>query len=314
MTAKNLITAEELSLQLQNPNVTPPILIEVVSPEDLQLHPLRLPNSHILWRPDFEAPAVDPLLGGLIPTLEQLTILTKRLGINEESRVVILDHKYDATRLWWILILFGKDPDTVAVLDGGYAAALEFGLATEREAIRGKVTRGDWMPRPPKRDLLASMEDVRAMKPPTVTDAYPASTSNETCTENTNLWDVRTEDEFHGRVTLKGASKPGRIPWTSGRIDWFLFRNHGIGNNTWKSPDEIRKLAASHLGLVWTDDEAVDDKDDERNDIHTFYCQSGVRTTQLIFGLVLAGFPLERLKNYDGSWVEWSYYDTNERV
>ena len=32
-----------------------------------------------------------------------------------------------------------------------------------------------------------------------------------------------------------------------------------------------------------------------------------MRTTQLIFGLARAGWPLERLKNYDGSWVEWSH-------
>jgi 3-mercaptopyruvate sulfurtransferase SseA len=39
---------------------------------------------------------------------------------------------------------------------------------------------------------------------------------------------------------------------------------------------------------------------------HVFYCQSGVRTTQLIFGMHRAGWPLRALKNYDGSWVEWS--------
>ena len=47
---------------------------------------------------------------------------------------------------------------------------------------------------------------------------------------------------------------------------------------------------------------------------HVFYCQSGVRTTQLTFGLCLAGWPLERLKNYDGSWVEWSAVADNSEI
>ena len=39
-----------------------------------------------------------------------------------------------------------------------------------------------------------------------------------------------------------------------------------------------------------------------------------VRTTQLIFGLARAGWPLERLKNYDGSWVEWSHLALAEEI
>mmetsp|Transcript_13098 Transcript_13098/g.17246 ORF Transcript_13098/g.17246 Transcript_13098/m.17246 type:complete len:81 (+) Transcript_13098:749-991(+) len=46
----------------------------------------------------------------------------------------------------------------------------------------------------------------------------------------------------------------------------------------------------------------------------TFYCQSGVRTTQLIFGLRLAGVAWKHLRNYDGSWIEWSHDTANPRL
>jgi thiosulfate/3-mercaptopyruvate sulfurtransferase len=37
-----------------------------------------------------------------------------------------------------------------------------------------------------------------------------------------------------------------------------------------------------------------------------FYCQSGVRSTQALFALYLSGWPLEKLHNYDSSWIGWS--------
>ena len=35
------------------------------------------------------------------------------------------------------------------------------------------------------------------------------------------------------------------------------------------------------------------------------YCNGGVTATQLLFGLHLAGMPVDCLRNYDGSWNEW---------
>ena len=37
-----------------------------------------------------------------------------------------------------------------------------------------------------------------------------------------------------------------------------------------------------------------------------FYCQSVVRSTQGLFALYLSGWPLEKLHNYDSSWIGWS--------
>jgi 3-mercaptopyruvate sulfurtransferase SseA len=42
-----------------------------------------------------------------------------------------------------------------------------------------------------------------------------------------------------------------------------------------------------------------------------FYCQSGVRSTTPVFVLYLMGWDVDRLHNYDGSWLEWSYHEQN---
>ena len=52
----------------------------------------------------------------------------------------------------------------------------------------------------------------------------------------------------------------------------------------------------------------------DRSRPQIFYCQSGVRTTQLIFVLYLLGWDTAKLRNYDGSWLEWSYHPENPIV
>lgn len=42
---------------------------------------------------------------------------------------------------------------------------------------------------------------------------------------------------------------------------------------------------------------------DKDIDIH---CQSGVRSAHTLVTLYLVGYSLEKLRNYDGSWIEWS--------
>ena len=75
------------------------------------------------------------------------------------------------------------------------------------------------------------------------------------------------------------------------------------GASTWKTGPEISQLAQEYLGVSPPPLQPAR----QGETAHVFYCQSGVRTTQLIFGMVKAGWPLESLRNYDGSWVEWSH-------
>ena len=91
---------------------------------------------------------------------------------------------------------------------------------------------------------------------------------------------------------------------------------------------DLRRAAAGARALI-TSTNLPESSDDEGTQIiertqlddaapadgaHTFYCQSGVRTTQLIFGMSLAGWDVRDLKNYDGSRVEWSHVASDEEI
>jgi 3-mercaptopyruvate sulfurtransferase SseA len=51
-------------------------------------------------------------------------------------------------------------------------------------------------------------------------------------------------------------------------------------------------------------------KMDPRDD-NIFCCHSGVRSTTGVFVLYVMGWDPGRLRNYDGSWLEWSYHEGN---
>jgi len=279
-----LMAPEELAHRLERGGSSGIVIIEVVSPEEARASPARIPTSQRVWRPEFQEPVTPSQpLDGLAPTAEAFSQFAQQLGISEETEVVILSHKYDETRLWWLFIAFGKR--SVWVLDGGYEAWMAAGLPSTTSEQPACEEQGTWLATPLDGSLLATRSDVLALR-----IASPG-----------RLWDVRTREEFRGTVTLNGAAQPGRIPWASGRLEWSCFRR---ADGRWRDSDEIRKLAVGLIGATPGDGGGP----------HCFYCQSGVRTTQVIFGLALAGWPLADLRNYDGSWVEWSRVATADEV
>jgi thiosulfate/3-mercaptopyruvate sulfurtransferase len=94
------------------------------------------------------------------------------------------------------------------------------------------------------------------------------------------LWDARDEAERSGRRRLRGARRAGRIPWAA-HLDWRLFR-HGARHHTrFRAREELLAVCERH-GL-----------DPARRQI--FYCQSGVRTTAVIFALHRLGWNAQQL-------------------
>ena len=268
-----LITAAQLASRLdQRRNL---IIIEIASSADVRRAPERIPGSQRVWRPDYQLPMDEAQpLDGLCPTPTAFEAFARAHGINDDTTVVIIDRKYDATRLWWLFVLFGKSD--IMILDGGYQAWVAGGYPMTLLEPPCPAY-GSWSASLPDRRLLAMRDDVRQLS-----DAAAS-----------HLWDVRSIEEFTGSTVLPGATAGGRIPWATARVDWDLLRD---ADGTWRSVEEVRQIVSKELGAS-SDDGTV----------HTFYCQSGVRTTQLIFGLHRAGWPLETLRNYDGSWVEWSH-------
>ena len=245
-----------------------------------------IPGAIRVWRPDYEPPENKPFpYEGMILNRIDFQKFARKLGIDNDSIVVIYDHKYDATRLWWAFFLYGKRD--CKVLDGGFQAWKAAGYPVDHFK-KGKPKKvGNFVAKDPLPGWTAHMEDIwRAKDNPDV-----------------QLWDTRGMKEWTGEKLKRGAYRKGRIPWVTGLWCWKELKmpvKKGEKPTAFKPASEVEKVLKKH---------GVD-----RNKHQIFYCQSGVRTTTNIFVLYMLGWDVNKLHNYDGSWIEWSYYKENPVV
>lgn len=107
----------------------------------------------------------------------------------------------------------------------------------------------------------------------------------------TNLVDVRSPDEFTGKVIAppgmtETAQRGGHVPGAKS-VPWSKAANE---DGTFKSVDELRKLYAD-AGVDFSKPTIA-------------YCRIGERSSHTWFALkYLLG--INNVKNYDGSWTEW---------
>jgi thiosulfate/3-mercaptopyruvate sulfurtransferase len=232
-----------------------------------------IPGSYQVDRPDIEAPpeTQNGVTGNII-NAAGFSKLTQSLGINRDSTVVVYDTKYDATRLWWAFTYYGKAD--VRVLDGGIKAWRAAGYSVDLLAPATPARNGNFIAKvslPSFRVDTAEIVTAQSSKKP-------------------QIWDNRDLKEFTGEELKKGAYRAGRIPGSS-HSNWVLFK---------KKENQAEWLTAADLHAV------LHKLGYDRSREQYFYCQSGVRSTQAIFALYLAGWPLEKLHNYDSSWIGWS--------
>lgn len=277
-----LITPAELKQMMDN-NDPKLVLIGVVKGGLVGSFTMgHIPGAYGVWRPDYTAEEGDPYpYGGMAMNRDQFQEFARGLGIDNDSKVVIYDEKYDATRLWWMFQLYGKTD--VRILDGGYEGWKAAGYDTEMGGglEKGK-NPGTFVAKPRRSQMVWSMDDVWRAK----TD------------RTVQVWDTREPDEWSGETLKKGAFRKGRVPWAQ-FSSWKDFRKK-VNDKTpteFRTADEIRAVL-DKLGY-------------DRNKEQVFYCQSAVRTTTHIFALYLLGWDMELVHNYDGSWIQWSYYEEN---
>ncbi|MBM7615175.1 sulfurtransferase [Alkaliphilus hydrothermalis] len=139
----------------------------------------------------------------------------------------------------------------------------------------------------------APVVEATNYKAPKASEALIANFEDVVAALNTEtvLLDTRAMDEEDGSSTKKGAFGPGKIPgavW----IEWTQSVNE---DTTLKSLDELKEIYGAFEGK-----EIIP------------YCQSGVRSAHTLLVLTQA-LGYENVKNYDGSWIEWSYehYEKN---
>ncbi len=119
----------------------------------------------------------------------------RKLGINNDTKLVIYDHQYDATRVWWGFMLYGK---TARVLDGGFQAWKTAGYDTDTFAPSDPAP-GTFTATEAKAGMTALMADVARAEKDT----------------NIQLWDNREtvgmerRGPEEGRIP-QGTASPGR--------------------------------------------------------------------------------------------------------
>lgn len=228
-----------------------------------------------IWRPDYES--TNYPFEGMRAEKEKVEQLLGSLGIDNETMILLYDGKgdYDAARFWWILDMYGHDK--VALIDGGIDGWKAAGLETT--TAKPEITAKEYkFESNVDENKLATLEDVKA--------AFDDP--------NVIVLDTRSIDEFTGKDLKSGSFRKGRIPQSI----WIEYKeaiNTGEGADmTFKSVEELKKL---YEGKGITKDKTI-----------IPYCQSAVRSAHTTFVLTqLLGY--ENVKNYDGSWIEWSYYE-----
>ena len=225
-----------------------------------------------VWRTDIEDASYP--YTGIMASTTQIETLFGKLGIKTEDTIIVYDDNglCEASRLWWILKNY--DYKNIKLLQGGIAEwKANNGHVT---TLKPKVDKAVFkLNKHPKMSYYASKEQViKALNNKVV------------------ILDTRTIDEFSGKQQKKGAFKAGRIP-NSIHIDWAEAININ-GDKRIKSSEDLEVIYSKLKA--------------KKNDSIILYCHSGVRSAHTTFVLTqLLGY--KNVKNYDGSWTEWSYFN-----
>jgi thiosulfate/3-mercaptopyruvate sulfurtransferase len=198
--------------------------------------------------------------------------LMSRSGITQDTTVIAYG-SYPGTGAWifWLLKLFGHDQ--VYVLNGGYQKWVAEGRPIAAELSYYAPTQYQ---------AKALDSSVRVLQ-----TEVEESLRRSDCA----VIDVRTLPEYKGEIFMmnppEGTERGGHIPGAR-HIDCLLTLNE---DGTFKSPEELRAI---YDGQGITTDKEV-----------FLYCAVGGRSAYTWFVLkYLLGYP--HVRNYDGSWNEWS--------
>lgn len=260
--------------------ISPEELKSIMNKKDLVIVDFRQPAKYTLehiegavnaWRSEEENP--DSPYGGIRATPEQFANFLESKGISNDSLVVIYDEKgdYDAARMWWIMVLYGHDLQKVRLLDGGLPAWKGSGYDTtmakpEIKKVTYKMDESKF-----RMNLLAETEFVLS----------------KLHSSDAVVLDTRALGEWDGSELKKGASRKGRIPGAP----WLEWKQSVNEDWTFKTAADLKTMFE---GKGVTSDKLI-----------IPYCQSAVRSAHSTFVLTqLLGY--KNVKNYDGSWIEWS--------
>ena len=194
-------------------------------------------------------------------------------GINNDTTIVTVHNGYIATSgfTFWLLKIFGHDD--VRILNGGRKKWTMDGYPLTDQTTT--ITKTKYSAKSPNENLRISLEEVQK------------AIGKNDCT----LLDVRTPQEYCGEIFMMNPpldnERGGHIP---SAINLYYELAHN-DDSTFKSFAELKEIYESNMISL--------DK------LIIPYCAVGGRSGHTWFILkYLLGYP--NVKNYDGSWNEWS--------
>jgi thiosulfate/3-mercaptopyruvate sulfurtransferase len=223
---------------------------------------------HATWH-DFSDPTA-AAKGLLNPDVTWIEEKLRNLGINNDSDIVVYSNPFDnwgdEGRMVWMLQYLGHQH--LRILDGGWVKW----VAEQRRYEHGLVTpKAGTFSASPNPDLIVLKEELKQL----VKRVHP----------ETAILDARSLEEYAGKE-VQGIPRPGHIP-SAISVPW----------NGFLKPDATVK----DLGTISA---SLEEKGLHPGQELICYCTGGVRSAWLYFVLKLAGYP--RVRNYPGSWWEWS--------
>jgi thiosulfate/3-mercaptopyruvate sulfurtransferase len=209
----------------------------------------------------------DHRLRFMLPSAEAFAAAMSRLGVGEQTRVVLYStaNPWWATRVWWLLRVFGFDD--AAVLDGGWQKWSREGRPVETGPARQRPP-GHFVVRE-QRPLMVGKEEV-----------LQAIGDGEVCTMNALL------PEQHAGTGGNSYGRPGRI---KGSVNLPAAHLIDPATNAFLPAGELRRKFEATGAF----DKAV-----------ITYCGGGIAASADAFALVMLGHPAVRL--YDASMSEWA--------
>lgn len=209
-------------------------------------------------------------LGLVIPDVVAITETARNLGVNNDQKIVVYGDNISSNtgRLFWTLEYLGHG-DVYFVAEGFEEILAETGETASTQAVT--PPKGDFVVAL-REDIFASAEEVRQA----ATGEKPAI-----------LIDTRREAEWTGDED-RGDPRQGAIP----NAKWYYWENVYDAETGKLRPKEELRAEFEALGLF------------EPESIVIPYCQTGVRST--IVYAVFRWLGHNHVKNYDGSWAEWS--------
>ena len=265
----HLIEAENLQKILNEPHIK-----LVHFGREKEYNQGHIEGSVNIWRTDIEDASYP--YKGMMCSKQQLEILFSTKGIENSDTIIVYDNvaSCDAARLWWILKNYGFE--NLKILNGGLTAWQEIGgvLTTEATIVQESEFK---LPEISPMNFYVNKEQMLTF----VKDINPPV-----------IFDTRTVNEFTGAQQKSGAKTAGRIPGSL-LMDWADCVNYS-GDKKFKGIKELERIYAQVLP--------------DKHQAVVAYCHSGVRSAHTTFVLTeLLGY--KNVKNYDGSWTEWSHFE-----